>query len=57
MQLNRSGVSNQQPINQGAEAFRKNLQIWKFLQLMKINASADANLNRDLFLFPLVAFR
>ena len=35
-----------------AEAIRRNLQILKFLQLT-VNVSADANVNRDLLLFPL----
>jgi len=36
-----------------AEAFRKNPQVRNFLQLMTVNVSVEANLNRNLLLFLL----
>jgi len=36
-----------------SQAFRKNLQIGKLVELITINVSAEANLNRDLLLITL----
>jgi len=58
----RSGVGSQRPpghmwpvawFSVACGSIQEKLQIWNFLQLITVNVSVEANLNRDVLLFPL----
>jgi len=42
-----------QSVFSGCGSIQENLRIWNILQLITVNVSAEANLNRDLFQFSL----